>query len=269
MLAPLLRAALFVVAYLGILVGTSLFKGMAPPALADLAWGTLSSIALLALTLGMLRREQQTTESIGLRLRATSGARLLAGFALGAGVYALTLAVISLSIGPLRFTPPTWPSPARWTLAVVSYLALSSMEELGFRGYVLRTLVPAVGAWPAQLAVAVTFGLTHIAYGWTWTTVVMGVIPSALLFGAVALRSGGLAMPVGVHAALNLAQWVVGEKDTAGVWTISASAEHTARLTTAGPVVATAMMLLAVVLVSWWPRSATSADRQTPRYAPR
>lgn len=165
----------------------------------------------------------------------------------------MTLGVIALTVAPLRLSDPTWPSISRWALVLSSYLALSCMEELGFRAYVLRTLVPAVGRVSAQLAIAALFGLTHIAYGWTWSTVLMGVIPSGLLFGAAALRRGGLALAIGVHAGLNVARWIFGEKGSPGVFTIAADAEHTARLASTAPLVATTLTLLAAAIVWWWP----------------
>lgn len=41
------------------------------------------------------------------------------------------------------------------TLPIATYLALSSMEELGFRGYALRTLDAQFGVWPALALAAI------------------------------------------------------------------------------------------------------------------
>lgn len=254
------RAALFLLGYLLVLLGTSVVKGMAPPAFADLVWGVTSSVTLFALTWAFLRREHRAFADLDLRADRLTVVRIAGALVGGCALYALTLGVIALTVAPLRLSAPTWPSVSQWALVLSSYLALSCMEELGFRAYALRTLVPAIGRVSAQLTIAVLFGLSHIAYGWTWSTVVMGVIPSGLLFGAAALRRGGLALAIGVHAGLNLAQWIVGEKGSAGVFTIGADAEHTARLASSAPVVATTVTLLAAAIVWWWPARVVSLD---------
>lgn len=172
---------------------------------------------------------------------------------IGGALYPLTLWLLSATVAPLQLSAPAWPTGRQWLLAVTGYLALASMEELGFRAYALRTLVAAIGRWKAQLVVAVAFGLTHVAYGWAWSTVLLGVMPSGLLFGAVALRRGGLGSAVGVHAGINLAQWVLGAKPTPGVWTLDADPAQAARLASSAPFIAAAVTLLAAALVWWWP----------------
>ncbi len=251
--SALARAALFVLGYFVVLVACSVLKGMAPKPYADLVWGCASSLGLLAMTWRFLRFDRRTFADVGMRHNASSILRLLAGLALGAAVYIVALIIISTTLGPLQLSAPTWPSAWRWMLAIASFLSLSCMEELGFRGYVLRTLMPAVGVWPAQVLIAIAFGFTHIAYGWPLTTVLIGVIPSALLFGAVAWRSGGLAMPIGVHAAMNIAQWMVGEKEAAGVWTLSSDPALASRLASGAPIIATSTTLAAAIAVMCWP----------------
>lgn len=251
--SPLLRVGLFLLGYMVILFVASIPKGMAPPLLADIVWGVIASILTFAFTRFLLAREQRTPREIGLEADARSIARLLAGFATGIAVYAATVAVVSLTLGPIRLSASTPPSATTWVVTIASCLALSCMEELGFRAYALRTLVPAVGLWPAQVSIAVAFGLAHLVFGWPWPTVVMGVVPSALLFGVVAIRSGGLAMPIGLHAALNVAYWMAGAKPTPGVWTLSADPAHTERLATFSPFMGAAMTLLAALLIARWP----------------
>jgi membrane protease YdiL (CAAX protease family) len=245
------RVALFVLGYLFVLLAASVPKGMAPRRYADLVWGVVASLTLLALTRLFLARESRSFRDVGLAPDARSGWRLLGGAAIGVTVYAATLAIISSTVGPIQLTASTRPTASAWTLTLASYLALSCMEELGFRAYALRTLVPAVGAWRAQLGLALAFGASHLLFGWSWSTIVLGVIPSALLFGVVALRSGGLAMPIGLHAALNVAQWLVGAKDVPGIWTISADSAHTARLSTFAPWIGAGVTLLAAVVLAW------------------
>jgi membrane protease YdiL (CAAX protease family) len=82
---------------------------------------------------------------------------------------------------------------------------------------------------------AVAFGLSHLLYGWSWSAVLLGVIPSGLLFGAAAIVGRGLAFPMGVHAALNLAAWSIGMKETPGPWTVVLAAGTEQRVGAVGP----------------------------------
>jgi Type II CAAX prenyl endopeptidase Rce1-like len=115
---------------------------------------------------------------------------------------------------------PTWPC----------------MEELGFRGYPLRTLVPGLGLWPAQAIVAVAFSLCHLAFGWSWTTILLGVIPSALLFGMAAIASRGLAVPIGLHAGVNLAQSSMSGNSSWGFWKLAMDDQARGRITALSPI---------------------------------
>jgi membrane protease YdiL (CAAX protease family) len=131
-------------------------------------------------------------------------------------------------------------------------LALSCMEELGFRGYPLRALVPTLGPWGAQALVAVAFALSHFLYGWSWASVVFGVLPSAFLFGAAALASGGLAMPIGLHMALNVAQWSIGEKESTGFFTQTVDQTARARIEQVAPITGMAVILAMAAVLWWW-----------------
>ena len=212
------RVALFWVGYLGILFLASWSKPMLPARLGQLAWGLISCLAILGLTLVFLRRERRSLRDAGLDVQASSLVRFLAGLLVGAAVYGLMLLAISVVAGPIRFTRENAPGNSDILLMVATFLALSAMEEMGFRGYPLRTLVAALGHWRAQAVVAVAFSVSHLVFGWSWQTVVLGVLPNAVLFGVVAFASGGLAMPIGLHAAINIGRWVTGETDSPGIW---------------------------------------------------
>jgi membrane protease YdiL (CAAX protease family) len=135
---------------------------------------------------------------------------------------------------------------------VGTYLALSLMEELGFRGYPLRTLVPTLGPWRAQAIVAVAFALSHIGFGWPLRTVLFGVLPNALLFGAAALASRGLAMPIGLHAALNISRWAVGETDVSGFWTLTVAESGRDRVATSAPFIGIGVTVVATISLWGW-----------------
>lgn len=195
-------------------------QGMVPPPLRSLVWGTVSAAGVLGLTLVFLRREGRGADSVGVRPGRGGAGRMAAGAVIGAGLYAAQLGLSAALAGPIRLEPAGGAGGNAAVLAAATYLALACMEELGFRGYPLRSLHARFGLWPAQAAVALAFGLSHLAFGWPLTAILTGVVPGALLFGMAAVASRGLALPIGLHAAWNLADWAVGRKDTAGLWTL-------------------------------------------------
>lgn len=192
-----------------------------------LVWGVTSSAILLAGTLLFVRWERRSLREVGLGWSAKSPPKLLLGTLVGLLVYGVVIILIMLSAGTggVSLERNEAGSLAPAIVVVLTIFALSLMEELGFRGYPLFTLEERYGVWRSQLIVATAFGLVHIAYGWAWPSVVLGVMPAALLFGMSAAASRGLAMPVGVHAGVNLAQWALGEKEEPGLWTIVVSDE--------------------------------------------
>jgi uncharacterized protein len=250
----LLRVAAFFIAFNLIMYAASVPKGMAPRWAADIVWGGLASLGIYAFTLFLLAREQRSRSELGLVPDRRSAARLIGGLLIGTTVWGAQMGLISLTLGPLTMSAvAVLPSATTWLAIITSFLALSAMEELGFRAYILRTLIPVLGVWPTQLAVAALFGLWHLVFGWPWQTVLMGVVPSGLLFGVMVVRSNGLAMPIGLHAALNIGLWSVGAKETPGAWIINTSPAHTARVETFAPLVGMAVTLLTTALIARWP----------------
>lgn len=241
---PATRILGFWVGYFAILILTGVAKGMLPPRWGPLAWGALSTALLLVLTLVLLKRERRAPADVGLGIHWGSGGRLGVGIALGLVLYAAILLGDRLLAGPITLTRDPGATFGGVVLTVATYLALAAMEELGFRGYPLRSLVPAMGLWPAQLVVAAAFGLSHLAYGWSWSAILLGVLPSGLLFGFAATRSGGLALPIGIHAGVNLAAWAVGAKEGPGLWTISVEDAVQSRLDLVAPAMGVGLTLL-------------------------
>lgn len=249
------RVALFWGGYLVILVLAAKVKAMVPERWGQLTWGLASGAAILVLTLLFLRREGRSVRAVGLNLETTSVLRLIGGVFIALAIYGLNILLVTVTAGPIRFAAAAGADPSTLVLNFCTYLALSSMEELGFRGYPLRTLVPALGLWPAQVIVAVAFGLSHLAFGWSAAAILLGVVPSALLYGMAAIASRGLAMPIGVHAGWNLASWSVGEKKAPGIWTMTVEDQASARIATVAPIIGVAVVVLTALVFWGWHQS--------------
>ena len=127
-------------------------------------------------------------------------------------------AVLAACVSHVRWVRSS-PADAGSTLTALGiYLTLAAREELAFRGYPLRRLHSEFGLWPAQLAVAAVFVLEHRLGGYPWSDAIFGSGMGALLFGIAAIATGGLALPIGLHAAWNFGQWLIGMKGAAGFW---------------------------------------------------
>jgi uncharacterized protein len=260
----IIRVALFWLAYLTVLAIVGLFKGMLPPSVPrDLAWGGVSTVILVGMTRFFERRASSRSGDSTIVFNRGTLPRFALGVAVGSSVLAFNIAILRLVVGPIRVVVNE-PSALATSLVVMiaTFIALSCMEELGFRGYPLRELIPAIGFWRAQAIVAIAFGLSHIIYGWAPSTVLLGVIPSALLFGIAASVSGGLAMPVGVHAALNMALWSVGAKTGHGIWTVVVPPDLQPRVDALSPYLGAGSVVgLALLLWILRPRRGSRDDR--------
>lgn len=255
------RVGLFWAAYLVVLMVASVPKNMAPARFGQLVWGATSAIALVLLTRAMARWDGRTARDIGLVLERSTVLRFLIGALIGLTVFAGPIALLALFTGALRLVPAGGLDARHVLLTLSTLLALAAMEELGFRAYTLRALVPVLGSWRAQAVVALAFALSHVAFGWPWQTIVLGVLPSALLFGASAMASGGLAMPIGVHMAVNVARWAVGETDGAGFWTVAVDPSAQATVQAMALCVSLLVTLFAAGAVwAWYSRAVRKAD---------
>jgi hypothetical protein len=94
------------------------------------------------------------------------------------------------------------------------------MEEIAFRSYPFIKLEKAFGGRFTQIIVAIAFALYHVVTGWDTRIAFLGPGIWAFVFGLAAMRSGGIAVPTGIHVALNSIQPLMGMKagNYASLW---------------------------------------------------
>ncbi len=173
------------------------------------AYSSCCVVLLLAATAGALRLEGSRLRDLGLALARARVAELVLGFGVGAALFA----ILALARGELV--------DAEWSFSgvravpaalagLVTALLLMLPEELLFRGYALRRLVAALGDWPAILLSAALFSVYHgIGSGmWAIGLFFQMAMPAlgGVLFGWAAVRTGGLALPIGLHLGGNWVQ---------------------------------------------------------------
>ena len=99
-------------------------------------------------------------------------------------------------------------------------IVLAFMEEVAFRSYPLVVLKNKAGVLPALIVTSILFGLYHVVFGWGITGFISTTI-WGLLFASLAIYSNGISMPVGFHAAINLAQLTFGlTGDSSSLWRV-------------------------------------------------
>jgi len=130
--------------------------------------------------------------------------------ALGALV---AVGIVAAFIGPALAEPFFGPLPVRMGEVAALFPALlfaianGTMEETVYRGVLLRWVTRAHGPVLAMAVQAAAFGLAHGVgsdFAGSPLPVMAATAVGGLAFGAVAMRTGSLLLPIALHAALDV-----------------------------------------------------------------
>lgn len=130
---------------------------------------------------------------------------ICAGFLVivGQGLLCATSAARRRAVVPafarLAYLLPASRRERRWW--IVLSLSAGICEELLYRGYLLHFLDAQVGLGMAWLLSSLAFGCAHLYQGWQGvaSTTLTGVV-----FGALAIGTGNLALPIAAHVLVDL-----------------------------------------------------------------
>jgi membrane protease YdiL (CAAX protease family) len=229
----------------------------------QVALGVSTSLVTLALTVLFARWDQLDLKDVGAAITSRSWPRLAIGFLIGLGLVALQASLVGLA-GHVRWVRSPAVEFSSSGVALATYLVLACREELAFRGYPLRRLDWFLGPYTAQLLVAFIFAAEHVAGGYSWKNALLGVATGSLLFGMAALATRGLAVPIGLHAAWNFGQWVLGGKEVPGPWTAIIKPEIRAQVEQVGMISYLIVMVLAMFAFWHLYRGKITADGSDP-----
>jgi uncharacterized protein len=241
---PLLRLVLFLAGAAASLVfaiaAGSTITGMlggARPLVVMALISALASAGMLLATMALRRVGGAGLPALGLPLDRRRLGELAAGFVVTSTLFLAVAAVQSAMVGATwQFTGVSGLLGALADLPLVLCLVLG--EELLFRGSVLRSLRELAGDRWAIAVTAVAFGVYHVigSQNWAMGLAFQFLMPTlgGLLFAWAAVRSGGLALPIGLHFGGNWMQLSVAvfapqavrgaTEATAGLWRIPISA---------------------------------------------
>jgi len=188
---------------------------------ADKEWLSPLPVAFLLLVTWLcMRLRRQPLSDVGLRMDATWLRHGLFGIAFGAAEMLVVAALILLA-GGVRFEL----DPARGFAALAHgvwfFAWVAVLEELLFRGFVFQRLVDGLGAPAALLLTASLFAIAHWGNpGMEGSTLVSATIDNglgAILLGLAWLRTGSLALPIGIHFGWNWTQGALLGFDVSGL----------------------------------------------------
>jgi membrane protease YdiL (CAAX protease family) len=170
-----------------------------------------------ALKIVFARWQKLPLKKAGVVANKNTAKKAAIGFGIGL-LMTLLQPVIVLLLGHYKMSFN--PSISAYSICfyLILYILVAIREELAFRGYPLFSLYYTVGLWIAQFIMLVLFSLEHIAGGMTWVQAFAGVGMGALLFGFAALKTKGIALPIGLHTAWNFGQWCFGFKKEPGIF---------------------------------------------------
>lgn len=191
--------------------------------------GAVGVMLTLLLTATFLWWDGKRFPDIGLAWERGTTKRFFLGLLIGFILVAVHLAALASS-GHVSWVRNPKVDIAGIGIAVIGYGLLALREELAFRAYPLRTLLPPFGAVGAQVIVMLVFVVEHRLGGASWTTAVFGSGLGALVFGMAALATRGIALPLGIHLAWNLGDWARGGKGGNGPWSMQIDPAHSAQI---------------------------------------
>jgi membrane protease YdiL (CAAX protease family) len=177
-------------------------------------------IITIAITYGLtilfVKWERLQLQDVGVVASSMTFKKVVIGFGIGLFMTSFQLAFVLL-FGHYKVILTSSISFYTTAFYLALYILVAIREELAFRGYPLFSLNYRFGLWTAQLIILVIFSLEHVAGGMTWIEAFLGAGTGALLFGFAALRTNGIALPIGLHAAWNFGQWCLGFKKETGL----------------------------------------------------
>ena len=214
------KAILFCVVFTILLITFSFAKNLLPNIGERLAHGIVGTIAGLLTTIIFLKFDKKSFSDIGLKFETKTIGNFLIGVIVG------IILMGALVGGVLYFTDTeigvnTNSTLLNFLLMTFPLIPLAFMEELGFRAYPLEILRDKVGIRQSILLLSILFGAYHIVNGWSVASSFYGPGVWGLVFGLAAYYSKGIAMPTGIHYAVNLTTSAFGEtNNSVSLWII-------------------------------------------------
>ncbi|MGJ1448119.1 lysostaphin resistance A-like protein [Sphingobacterium spiritivorum] len=211
-----LKVIIFYLFTLLIFIGSSTLTKQS--SLPDLLSLISAAIFTFILIYWFVRSDKSLLSKNGLGLDKKSIVRFVSGFDIGV-IMVLLMTIITLTFSDVTFTRSQTFTPNILALNIPIFLFVAFREELAFRTYMLWKLKTMTGPVVAMITVTVIFSIEHLLGGYSVVNAFLGSGLGAILFGFATLRTGNIALSIGIHFAWNLTHWLFGFKGNTGFLT--------------------------------------------------
>ena len=212
-LVTTLRVFAYWILFIGVLMLVGRFlEPLFPPSYEQFVYGIGCTLGTFALTFLFIGSEKKSLRDYGLVWESGTLLRFLIGLLYGLLIFAGLIVLLVIAGGIRIRLSAFWDSSSLfWYLPI---LPLALFEEIAFRSYSFSKLKRVYPFLKTQLIVAIVFALYHLSMGWNPLISFLGPGIWALVFGLGAAWSKGIALPTGIHVALNLSQQITSMKGT-------------------------------------------------------
>ena len=209
----LTRVIFFYACTIVVIISTSALTKNMSADIADNLSMFLATILNLLLVVIFTRWEKLKLNDVGIIPSKKSAPLFTIGL-----LMAIMQVMIVLSSGHLQLNLVPEVTITEIILTLLLFILAGTREELVFRSYFLRSLSYSLTPFLALVIMTAIFSIEHLVAGYTWQNGILGAGTGAILFGLAALKTKGLALPLGLHIAWNFGQWSLGFKGRPGIW---------------------------------------------------
>ncbi len=176
--------------------------------LGEMAVNLFVCVTCILFTWFILKLEKRKLDEIGFRpMNGRHWGQLIVGTIIGMAMLVSVAYILKWQTG---FRWESTPLPMLTIITLfITVLASAYAQELAFRGYPFQLLLGKYGVWPAQIIIAIFFGLMHLSHNLSFSDVASIMFTTgigSMLFGLAYLKTKNLALPTGIHFGWNLLQ---------------------------------------------------------------
>lgn len=179
--------------------------------LGELAVNLFLCVTCILFTWFILKLEERKLDEIGWRpMNSRHWLQLIIGTIIGMGMLVSVAYILKWQTG---FRWESTPLPMLTFLTMfITVMASAYAQELAFRGYPFQLLLGKYGVWPAQIIIAIFFGLMHFSSNMKFSQIASIMFTTgigSMLFALAYLKTKNLALPTGIHFGWNLLQILI------------------------------------------------------------
>lgn len=233
----------------------------------------LAVAAILLVTRMAVRLEGVSLANIGWRLDGRFFVQLAVGLAMGLGLIAVIAALV-WGAGGFVLHPTPGVTSNLLTKSFLTFLGVAIFEEVIFRGYALQRAMRGMGTGGGVIVIGLLFTAGHLPGNTDiaplmFVLAMLNIFLAACLLSFCYLRTGSLALPIGVHWGWNWLQGSLGfgvsGEGSHGWWTPDFGNAPTwlsgGEFGLEASAVATVVVTCAILVLAYWKNGVNAGGR--------